>query len=69
MTDYTLLSGMTANKQQGDTYMNEKLIATEEEKKFLRIVNNPKLRARLLDRLAELGLLSAFLQAENETMQ
>lgn len=49
--------------------MNEKLIATEEEKKFLRIVNNPKLRARLLDRLAELGLLSAFLLEENETRQ
>lgn len=49
--------------------MNEKLIATEEEKKFLRIVNNPTLRARLLDRLAELGLLSAFLLEENGTMQ
>ena len=40
---------------------------TKEEAEFLRIVNDPALRADLLERLAQLGLLAAFLRVENET--
>ena len=40
---------------------------TEEELLFLDLVHN--FRATLLERLEKLGLLSAFLQAENETIQ
>jgi hypothetical protein len=35
-----------------------------EEKTFLRMVHDPARRADLLERLAELGLLPAFLEAE-----
>jgi UTP:GlnB (protein PII) uridylyltransferase len=34
---------------------------------FLEIVHNPVIRPNLLDRLQDLGLLSAFLQVENGT--
>ena len=37
---------------------------TAEEQQFLQIVHDPARRAGLLERLAELGLLSAFLEAE-----
>ena len=40
---------------------------TEEEKEFLRIANDTELREDLLERLAQLGLLSAFLAAESGT--
>ena len=42
---------------------------TENESMFLQIANNPDVRERLLDRLAQLGLLAAFLAAENGTSQ
>ena len=42
---------------------------TDKEMEFLRLANDPALRERLLDRLAELGLLSAFLEAESGTTQ
>ena len=44
-----------------------KMELTESEKKFLQIVNDPAVRAHLLDRLEQLGLLAAFLEAENGT--
>ena len=37
------------------------------EQQFLDMVHDPTLREVLLERLARLGLLSAFLQAENGT--
>lgn len=40
---------------------------TEEEKQFLEMVHNPEIREALLERLARLGLLAAFLAAENGT--
>lgn len=40
---------------------------TDEEKRFLEIVNDAELREYLLARLEQLGLLAAFLAAENET--
>lgn len=40
---------------------------TKQEKLFLRMVHDPDLRIVLLARLEQLGLLSAFLQAENGT--
>lgn len=40
---------------------------TLEEKDFLTYVKSPELRPILLDRLQDLGLLSSFLLAENET--
>ena len=40
---------------------------TENESMFLQIANNPDVRERLLDRLAQLGLLAAFLAAESGT--
>ena len=46
-----------------------KMELNENEKKFLEIVNDPTVRARLLDRLAQLGLLAAFLEAESGTTQ
>lgn len=42
---------------------------TDNEKRFLMIANDPAVRARLTARLEELGLLAAFLLAENETTQ
>lgn len=36
---------------------------------FLRIANNPLTRQDLLELLQALGLLSSFLEAENETTQ
>lgn len=49
MTDYTLVSGMTANKQQGDTYMK----LTNDEMRLLEIVReNPEIIPYAL-RLAE----------------
>lgn len=39
----------------------------EKEAQFLKMANDPKLRASLLERLEQLGLLSAFLAAENGT--
>ena len=41
---------------------------TENEKLFLRMVHDPKLRQVLLERLHHIGLLSEFLEVENETM-
>ena len=38
-----------------------------EDIRFLEMLHDPALRANLLVRLEKLGLLSAFLQAENET--
>lgn len=40
---------------------------SDEEIKFLRMVNDPINRQHLLDRLEQLGLLSAFLEAESGT--
>ena len=42
---------------------------TDNEKRFLMIANDPAVRACLTARLEELGLLFAFLLAENETTQ
>lgn len=42
---------------------------TDEEKLFLELVQDPVSRKGLLDRLQDLGLLSAFLEAENGTTQ
>ena len=39
---------------------------TKEDKAFLQLVHTN--REALLERLAQLGLLDAFLQAENETI-
>lgn len=41
---------------------------SEDEKKFLEIVSNPLSRPDLLARLEQLGLLSAFLSVESETI-
>ena len=40
---------------------------SELEEEFLRQVHDPELKTHLLVRLEQLGLLSAFLEAENET--
>ena len=40
---------------------------SSDEIKFLEMAKDPTSRPILLDRLARLGLLSAFLEAENET--
>ena len=40
---------------------------SQEEKRFLQIVNDISLREFLLARLEKLGLLSAFLEVESET--
>ena len=40
---------------------------TDYEKKFMQAVYDPNLRPNLLARLEQLGLLSAFLAAENGT--
>lgn len=42
---------------------------SESEAKFLSMANDPVNRQHLLDRLEQLGLLSAFLEAENGTSQ
>ena len=42
---------------------------TDEERMFLELVQDPVSRKGLLDRLQGLGLLSAFLEAENGTTQ
>ena len=42
---------------------------SENEILFLELVHEPSLRINLLERLEKLGLLSAFLQIENETTQ
>lgn len=42
---------------------------TDEERMFLELVQDPVSRRGLLDRLQGLGLLSAFLEAENGTTQ
>lgn len=42
---------------------------SDDEKRFLEMVHDPVLRQALLVRLETLGLLSAFLLAENETTQ
>ena len=42
---------------------------TDRERMFLELVQDPVSRRGLLDRLQDLGLLSAFLEAENETIQ
>ena len=42
---------------------------SEEDKKFLKLLHNKTLRANLLERLERLGLLSSFLEVENETMK
>lgn len=42
---------------------------SESEAKFLSMANDPVNRQHLLDRLEQLGLLSAFLAAENGTNQ
>ena len=39
----------------------------EREEQFLKMANDPEIRQALLARLEKLGLLSAFLRAENET--
>ena len=41
----------------------------EHERMFLEMLHDPKLKQDLLERLEKIGLLSAFLQAENETTQ
>ena len=41
----------------------------ENDKLFLQMIHDPLLRAGLLERLEKLGLLSAFLEIENETTQ
>ena len=40
---------------------------SEQDKMFLQMVHDPTLKADLLVRLEKLGLLSAFLEIENET--
>lgn len=40
---------------------------TKEERDFLRMVQDPINRRRLLDHLQDLGLLAAFLEAESGT--
>lgn len=40
-----------------------------EDIRFLEMLHDPALRANLLVRLEKLGLLSSFLQVENETIQ
>lgn len=40
---------------------------TEQESLFLQLANDPVTRSTLLARLEKLGLLSAFLEAENGT--
>ena len=49
--------------------LSDKGQAPDYEKQFIELVNDPDQRGRLLERLEKLGLLSAFLQAENETIQ
>ena len=51
--------------------MNEEVITqlTMEEQLFLTLANDPVSRAGLLERLETLGLLSAFLEAENGTTE
>ena len=40
---------------------------SQDEKRFLQMIHDPALREALLVRLEKLGLLSAFLEAENGT--
>ena len=42
---------------------------TADEKKFLELANDPVSRPSLLERLARLELLSAFLEAESGTSE
>ena len=41
---------------------------SESEQRFLDMVHDPDLRQALLERLAQLGLLAAFLEIESETI-
>ena len=41
---------------------------SDKERKFLEVANDPELRTLLLERLEKLGLRSAFLRAESETI-
>lgn len=43
------------------------IVLEEETKRFLAMANDPAIRPNLLDRLQELGLLSAFLEKETGT--
>lgn len=52
---------MKAIKRRGCEKMNEI------DKLFLKMIHDPALRTDLLARLEKLGLLSAFLEIENET--
>lgn len=52
----------------GDEVHNAQEDFSEEEKMFLQMVHDPVSRQHLLDRLEQLGLLSAFLEAENGTI-
>ena len=44
-------------------------IVNEMDKLFLKMIHDPALREDLLVRLEKLGLLSAFLEIENETIE
>lgn len=52
--------------QEKKTYITSETLSVNEQK-FLAIIRNPALRANLVALLQETGLLSAFLEVENET--
>lgn len=63
--DCTMISNGQTIKAQAVDRVNIEL--TSQEMEFLREVNDPNLRQHLLARLEQLGLLAAFLEAENGT--
>lgn len=54
-----------------DLHMNQmnEFYLTCDETRFLNLVNDPAIRPSLLEHLEKLGLLSAFLEAENGTTE
>lgn len=58
---------MGLGDKQKDTVVSAKALSNREIE-FLRLANDPVSRPALLDRLAQLGELSAFLEAESGTM-
>ena len=52
-----------------DVWNNGVMCMDMDDKQFLMIAKSRELRPILLGRLQSLGLLDAFLQAENETTQ
>lgn len=63
-----MLGGSLAGPASTKSNAWRKIKMSEEDIRFLNLIHEPELRANLLARLERLGLLSAFLEIESETI-